>query len=92
MIKINQNKAGLAAGAFIALVHAIWAIVIAIIPNQFQSFLDWIFKLHFISNGWQLTAFNFIDAILLVFITFIIGYIFGWVLAGVCNMVVKKIK
>ena len=89
-LKKDKNKIGLIVGLFFAIVHAVWALMVAIIPSTLQSFLNWIFELHFILPIWILTAFNFVDALTLVIITFISGYIFGWVFAAVYNWFVKK--
>lgn len=87
---LDKNRFGLAVGLFFAAIHAIWAVVVALIPNQLQAGLDWIFKVHFLEPIWKLTAFNFLNAIFLVIVTFIIGYIFGWLLACLWNWVKKK--
>ena len=90
MVKLDNNKIGLIFGIFLAIVHAIWAFLVAVIPTSLQSFLDWVFGLHFLEPVWILTGFNFLNAILLVVITFLFGYIFGFILAAVWNWVNKK--
>lgn len=92
MDKINANKLGLIVGFFLALVHLVWALTVAITPISLQKFLDWIFKLHFLEPILKLTAFNIMNAIWLVILTFVIGYILGWVLALIHNCVSKKCK
>lgn len=87
---LDKNKVGLIVGLFLAAMHAAWALAVAIIPNALQSFLDWIFNIHFLQPIWKLTAFNFVDAIFLVIVTFIAGYISGWVFAWVYNSMYKK--
>jgi len=92
MEKLDKNKIGLVVGLFFAIIHAIWALTVAIMPVTLQSFLDWIFNLHFIVPVWELTAFNLLNALLLVIITFVFGFIFGWVFAWCHNMLHKKWK
>jgi hypothetical protein len=87
---LNKNKVGLVVGLFLAAMHAVWALAVAIFPNALQSFLDWIFSIHFLVPIWKLTAFNFIDATLLVMMTFIAGYIIGFGFACVHNTIHKK--
>ncbi len=87
---LDKNKIGLSVGLFLAMVHAVWALAVAIIPGALQSFLDWIFDIHFLEPIWKLTTFNLINAIFLVIITFIIGYILGWVFVWVHNLYHKK--
>jgi len=86
---LDKNKIGLALGLFLAVVHAVWALMVAIIPGPLQSSLNWIFVLHSLEPIWILTPFNFLNAILLVIVTFILGYIFGWVFAWVHKVVHK---
>lgn len=90
MDKLDKNKIGLAVGVFLGLVHLIWALLVAIIPGTLQSFLDWVFNIHFLEPLYKLTAFNFVSAVLLVILTFVCGYIAGWVFAWVHNWVEKK--
>ena len=89
MAQLNKNKTGLALGTFIALVHAVWSLMAAIIPAQFQKFLDWIFTIHHIKPLYILLPFNIVNAIILVILTFASGYIFGYVFAAVWNRAAK---
>jgi len=83
--KLNKNQMGLIFGVFLAAVHAVWALLVAVIPGLLQQFLDWVFALHFLSPIYTLTSFDFVNAILLVALTFVVGYIGGWVFATVWN-------
>ena len=85
MARLNKNKTGLALGTFIALMHAVWSLLVAVIPAQLQKFLDWAFVLHHIKPLYVLLPFNIANAILLVVLTFVVGYIFGYVFAAVWN-------
>lgn len=87
---LDKNRAGLSVGIFMAIVHAIWALMVAIMPNALQSSLNWIFNVHFLEPIWILTQFNFLDSILLVIATFVIGYVFGWLFALAHNLHHKK--
>ena len=89
-IRMNKNKAGLVGGIFLGAAHLLWALAIGLFPSLMQSLLDFIFRLHFISNGWQLSVFNFVDAVLLVIITFLVGYAVGWLFALVVELTYKK--
>jgi len=92
MNKLNKNKIGLMVGAFLAIVHAVWALIVAVIPDSLQSFLDWVFNIHFLEPVWILTTFDLLNAIFLVILTFVCGYICGWVFAWIHNCVDKKAK
>jgi len=90
MAKINANKLGLTIGIFVAALHALWAVLVAVGQDQVQAYLDWIFPLHFIGNVFQIMTFNLVSALILVVMAFVGGYICGWVLAWLWNMVDKK--
>ena len=87
---MDKNKIGLAFGCFIALMHLVWSIFVAITPQGLQSFLNWIFALHAIQPYIIVTSFNFMNAVLLIIVTFIVGYIFGYVFSWLHNLVHKK--
>jgi len=89
---LNKNKTGLIIGIFFAIVHAIWAFFVAAIPNQLQSFLDWVFVLHSLQPYWTITAFNFLNALFLVVVTFAFGYLFGFLFAAIWNLIRKTGK
>lgn len=88
---LNKNKFGVVIGAFLALMHLVWALAVAITPLGVQNFLDWIFKLHFLKTAWiiDITYISFLNGLLLVVVTFIVGYIFGWVFAWLRNLLKK---
>jgi len=87
-IKCKGCKPALVGGLILAIVHAVWALMVAVIPLTFQNFLNWIFGLHFIMPIYQLTAFDFGKALLLTVITFVCGYLVTWL--GVALW--KKVK
>ena len=82
----DKNKTGVTWGLFFAIFHAIWALAVAIMPGTLQSFLDWVFHIHFLERVWILTSFNFLNALVLVVFTFVVGYVLGWVYAWADNM------
>ena len=89
MAKLDKNKTGLALGTFIAMVHAFWLALVAIIPTLLQKLIDWIFILHHIKPIYVLLPFNIVNAIMLVLMTFIMGYILGYVFALIWNKTTK---
>jgi len=88
MAKIDKNKLGLVLGIFAAILHAVWAVAVAI--GIAQAYLDWIFPMHFIGNVFQTTNFNITYALILVVLAFICGYIMGWVFAWLWNKINKR--
>jgi ABC-type microcin C transport system permease subunit YejE len=90
--KLNSNQIGLIFGIFLALIHTLWALLVAVIPGTLQEFLDWVFALHFLKPIYVITSFDFINAILLVVLTFVVGYALGWVFAAIWNWIRKGKK
>ena len=89
MASINKNQLGLTIGVFAALCHLVWLVAVAI---GIQKFVDWILLLHSIQLNLTLTSVVILNAVLLIVIAFIGGYIFGWVFAAIWNWVGKKIR
>ena len=77
---LNKNKIGLTLGIFAALCHLVWLIAVAI---GIQKFLDWILLLHSIQLDLTLTSVVLLNAVLLIVIAFIGGYIVGYVFAAI---------
>lgn len=77
---MSNNKAGIFFGFFLALVHAVWSLMV--LMGQAQRFMDWIFGLHFIYPFYQIGDFNWATASMLIIVTFIFGYVFGWVFSA----------
>ncbi len=91
MTKLKAHRPALVVGLFMASVHAIWALMVLLMPKALQSFLNWIFVLHFLQPIWTLTAFNFVNALLLVVVTFIFGYCGTWLFMWIWSKIkVKK--
>jgi len=90
MVKLDKNKTGLVLGLFFAIVHAVWAVLVLVIPGNLQNFIDWAFNLHFLEPVYTITSFNLVNAILLLIVTFVCGYVLGWIFAAVWNKLVKK--
>lgn len=87
MQKINKNSAGIAVGLFFGLAHLGWAILVAI--NLAKPFMDWILGLHFMTLKYTMNPFSIVTALLLVIVTFVVGYVIGWCLSALWNKFVK---
>jgi NADH:ubiquinone oxidoreductase subunit 6 (subunit J) len=74
-------------GFFLGGAHFLWAILVAI--GWGQVLLNFIFWLHMLSNPYQVAAFDFTAALLLVVVTFGVGYVVGWIFASLWNKVHK---
>ncbi len=83
-------KVGLALGLLFALGHAIWALLVAIIPKGMQKFCDWILGISMVKMTFTIQPFALTNAILLVIVTFVCGYVFGWVFSAILSWSMKK--
>lgn len=87
---MNENKAGLVLGCFFSFVHLVWAILIMAVKEPLQKSLDWIFEIHALVPIWKITSMTFINAVWLIVVTFIVGYILGLIFATIHNKLDKK--
>jgi len=78
MNRIHAHSLGLALGAFLALWHTLWALLVWL--GAAQWLLDFVFRLHMITPPYKVGAFNFGTALALVLITACIGYVTGFVI------------
>jgi hypothetical protein len=74
-------------GLLLALMHLGWAILVA--SGYAQMLYDWILSLHMLSIPITVLPFNLVMAVELIIVTFIIGYVMGWIIALVWNKVGK---
>jgi hypothetical protein len=85
---LNKNKTGLIVGAFSGSWHFLWSLLVGI--GVAQPFLDWIYRLHFLSNPFHVAGFDKATAALLVFISFSVGYLMGWFFALLWNALPRR--
>ncbi len=83
-MQISSVRLGLIFGLFLAIVHAAWALLVAI--GWAQPFLDFVFWAHFITPPYQVEAFEFVRAAVLTGFVFIVGLVFGVVGGCLWNM------
>ena len=82
---INNHKVGLILGSFAALIHLVWALLVA--SGSAKGFLDFIYRMHFLSNPFVIQNFFLGRAVGLVIMAFLVAYIVGNVLAIIWNHV-----
>ncbi len=90
MKELDSNKTALIVGSFAGLVHLLWAVVVML--GFAQGWLDFIFSLHFLNNPYTVNSFEVTRAVMLVVVTFVCGYIGGWVFAWLWNSLLKAKK
>ena len=79
----NPNKVGLVIAALIAGWHAVWSVLVLI--GWAQPILDFVFWAHMIKPVYFVQPFDPVAALVLIVITAVIGYIFGFVGAIIWN-------
>lgn len=79
----EPKKMGMFFGSLLALMHLGWAILVA--SGFAQVLYNWILALHMLSTPITVLAFDPIMAVELIIVTFIIGYVMGWIIALVWN-------
>ncbi|MFA6415821.1 MAG: hypothetical protein WCW47_03610 [Candidatus Paceibacterota bacterium] len=80
---MKTNKTGVVWGLFFALFHLFWAVLVAI--GLAQPMMDFIFKIHLMNNPYVIAPFDLTLAIMLVVITFVVGYVLGVVFTWIWN-------
>lgn len=88
MKKIHAHDVGCIVGATVSVMHVIWSLVVFF--GLANWYLDFMFSMHFLSNPFVIQSFDWGKAIMLWVITFVAGYLVGWVFAVVWNMLLKK--
>lgn len=88
MKKLSGNFVGLITGSFLGLVHLLWAVLVAL--GYAQGLLDWILGLHFLDNPYTVGEFAVSRALTLVVVTFVVGYVAGYLFTIIWNMMGKK--
>ncbi|MFA5009725.1 MAG: hypothetical protein WC553_00640 [Patescibacteria group bacterium] len=86
--RLNGHHVGMVLGAFAVVVHIIWTIMIAL--GIGQTWMDWIFGLHMITNPITVITFSWGTAVLLWIVVLVVGYILGHIFAWVHNLIHKK--
>ena len=86
----NKNLAGLTTGIFAAALHALWAVLVLL--GVGQTYLDWIFPLHFVGNVYSVMSFSLGTAAILVVLAFVGGYVLGWLFTALWNALATQVK
>lgn len=75
-----KNPLALTLGLFAAVVHFIWLILVA--TNVAKPMMDWVLQMHHIQFDYTVMPINYVDGLILVVLTFVVGYVLGTILAG----------
>ena len=80
---LSKNKVGMTVGIYVAVWHALWSLLVGV--GVAQEMLDWVLPLHFVGLAVPITAFSWINALILTIAAFIGGYLMGWLFAALWN-------
>ncbi|MBD3361607.1 hypothetical protein GF358_02315 [Candidatus Woesearchaeota archaeon] len=80
---INANKTGLALGIILIIWHIAWLAIVGL--GYGQAALDSLMRMHMLSAPWAVTGFNTANALTLLLVAFVSGYITGWLFAKIWN-------
>ncbi len=80
---INPAKAALTVGAFIGGWHVVWSVLVAL--GWAQAIVDFVLWMHMISVPYVVKAFDPSAAVVLIVVTAVMGYVFGFVFARIWN-------
>ncbi|HET7798228.1 MAG TPA: hypothetical protein VFK72_10105 [Nevskia sp.] len=83
MNHLNPGKTGLTLAYFIAGVHFLWVLAIAL--GWAGSMVDFIFRVHMLSVPVTVLPFDILSAVELLIITAAVGYLVGYAFARVWN-------
>jgi len=81
--RIQAHSLGLVFGTFLAILHLLWALLVAV--GAAQPVMDFFFRLHMITPPYKIAEFNLGTAAGLVLVTAISGYVAGWVAGHIWN-------
>lgn len=85
---LNKNSTGVAVGFVISGMHFLWSMMVLL--GVGQMFMDFIFWAHMIHMQMIIGPFEFTAFATLLIVTFISGYIMGWLFAYVWNWLHEK--
>ncbi|HCR93238.1 MAG TPA: hypothetical protein DIU47_04800 [Candidatus Pacebacteria bacterium] len=88
MKTVHESHVALFLASVLALFHGFWSLLVFL--GLGKPLLDWMFWIHFLANPFKVRAFDIQTAIILIVMTFVIGYAGGWVAGWVWNRVAKR--
>lgn len=86
-MKLDNQKTALTLGTFAALLHLVW--ITLVLLGVAQSWMDFVYGLHFLNNPYTVQVFNLTGAVMLLVMAFIMGSVVGWVFSYLWNRLHK---
>ena len=88
MKELDEKKVALTLGLFLGGSHLVWSLLI--LTGLAQPLINFIFWAHMIANPVQVTGFALTQSLILIAVTFTVGFVGGLIFAKVSNEVHKK--
>jgi len=88
MRPVRAHTIGFVFGAFMAIWHILWSLLVA--AGVAQAVLDLIFRLHMITPPYRVAEFNLGTAAGLVFVTAAVGYVGGLAMGAIWNRCIPR--
>ena len=86
-MQIDKNKTGLTFGFLISSLHLFWSLLVVF--GLAQGLLNFIMDVHMLDIPITVMPFSLVKAVELIIITFVVGYVFGWLMAFFWNKCFK---
>jgi len=84
MNTINANKAGLTLSVAVGGWHLLWSIFVA--TGWVRPILKFVFWMHFVNPSYTIEPFDLARSVMLILIASVIGYIIGFILSTIWNL------
>ncbi len=81
---LDKKQVGLSLGIFAALIHAFWALIVAF--GYGQALMDWMLSMHSMTAVLVVSGMPLGRALGLIALSFVCGYVLGWLFAAVWNL------
>ncbi|MDO8469026.1 MAG: hypothetical protein Q7S29_04685 [Candidatus Peribacter sp.] len=83
----NPHTTGLALGGLLGFIHLLWALLV--FAGFAQALMDFVFSMHMLTPVLTVGPFSIARAVVLIIMTFVVGYVVGWLFAKAWNMAAK---
>lgn len=87
MKQLNPTKTALAFGLFFGGWHVVWSVLVLL--GFAQTILNFIFWAHMVSSPLKTTGFSFMQSAVLISVTFVVGFVGGFIFAKLWNWLHK---
>lgn len=87
-MKLNEHKTGLSLGIFVGCLHLLWSILVVL--GFAQVLLNWSMGWHMVNSTITVAPFSMTNALTLIIVSALVGYIVGYGFAVIWNKVHEK--